>query len=492
MIDSFIVHQSASVREALMQIDKNAHGVAFVVNDASRLIGVVTDGDIRRALLNGNLFLGDRVSSIYNSNFVSLPANSEPEEIFSALNEKIQILPLIDEIDRPVDFATITRLTRIPVFEPSLQGNEARYVLDCLRTNWISSKGIYIPKFENAFAEYTGAKNAVAVSSGSAALQLALTALGIGPGDEVIVPNLTFAATASAVVHAGATPVLVDVNRSNWNLDLTLAEQAITSRTRAIMPVHLYGMPVDMTAINELAERHGLFIVEDAAEGIGSYHEGHHVGATSDAGCFSFFGNKTITTGEGGMVLFADPKIAARARILRDHGMAPDRRYWHSEAGFNFRLTNLQAAIGVAQMENINNITARKHEISELYRRLFENIAEIELPPLADNCVNSHWAFTIIIRENPESISRDDLMSNLSQVGIETRPIFYPLNEMPPFRAFVSGATFPASEEISRNGLSLPSSISLTDIEIRHISRNVCRNIVSRKFINSYLPNSLN
>ncbi len=490
MIDNLLVHQSTTLRDTLLKIDRNAHGIAFVVDDAEVLVGIATDGDIRRALLT-DISLDGEISSAMTREFICLPINARASDIFAALSDKIHIIPLVDESNRPVDFATFSRHKRIPVSEPSLTGNEAAYVLDCLHTNWISSKGAYIAKFESAFAAYTGSENAIAVSNGTTALQLALAALGIGPGDEVIVPNLTFAASASAVIHTGAKPVLVDVNRGDWNLDASLAEQAITPRTRAIMPVHLYGMPVDMTAINALARRHGLFVVEDAAEGIGSFHEGRHVGGLGDAGCFSFFGNKTITTGEGGMVLFADPEIAARARILRDHGMDPDRRYWHQEVGFNFRLTNLQAAIGVAQMEKIDTIMARKHEISQLYRDLLQGGEGIELPPLAENGVNSHWAFTIIIDQDAAGISRDELMNKLNLAGIETRPVFYPLNEMPVFRAYADGNALPVSAEISRNGLSLPSSTSLSDDAIKHIVTSLLRNFSTRTLITHLMPDSV-
>jgi len=490
MIDSLLVHQSTTLRDTLLKIDRNAHGIAFVVDEAAVLVGIATDGDIRRALL-ADIPLDSEISGVMTREFTCLSIEADTSEIFAALSDKIHIIPLVDESRRPVDFATFSRHKRIPVSEPSLTGNEAAYVLDCLHTNWISSKGAYIAKFETAFAEYTGAENAIAVSNGTTALQLALAALGIGPGDEVIVPNLTFAASASTVIHAGATPVLVDVDRGDWNLDISLAEQAVTPRTRAIMPVHLYGMPMDMTAINALARRHGLFVVEDAAEAIGSYHDGRHAGALGDAGCFSFFGNKTITTGEGGMVLFADPEIAARARILRDHGMDPERRYWHQEVGFNFRLTNLQAAIGVAQMEKVDTIMARKHEISALYRKLLQGVDGIELPPLAENGVNSHWAFTIIIDQDVAGISRDELMKKLNLAGIETRPAFCPLDEMPAFRAYAGETALPVSAEISRNGLSLPSSTSLTDEAIKHVVTSLLRSFSTRTLISHFMSDTI-
>ena len=228
----------------------------------------------------------------------------------------------------------------LPVMEPSLNGNELQYVIDCIKTGWISSQGLYVKRFEAEFASYLGVPEAVSCANGTVALHLALAALGIGAGDEVIVPDLTFAASINAVLHSGATPVLVDVRRDTWTIDTDSLQSLMTPRTRAIMPVHLYGRASHMDELRAIAKAHGVLLIEDAAEALGASYRGAMLGSLGDAGTFSFFGNKLITTGEGGMVVYRDAKAAARARILRDHGMDPKRRYWHLEVGYNYRLTN--------------------------------------------------------------------------------------------------------------------------------------------------------
>lgn len=354
MLEDLLVKADAAIRDTLIRLNRNELGIAFVVDDIGRLEGVATDGDIRRGLLDGAT-LESPISRVMNRNARALPAGSDRHKIIESLTSPIRMIPLLDADRRVVDYASLARYTSIPVANPSLDGNERAYVLDCLESGWISSQGGYLRKFEAALAEFLGVEHALAVSNGTVALHLALVTLGIGPGDEVIVPDLTFAASASAVIHAGATPVLVDVESTSWTLDLDKAASAIGPRTRAIMPVHLYGQPADMDGVKALADRHGLLVIEDAAEALGSTWKGRRVGTFGDASTFSFFANKIVTTGEGGMAVFADPAKAERARRLRDHGMNPEKRYWHDEIGFNYRMTNMQAAIGVAQMERIES-----------------------------------------------------------------------------------------------------------------------------------------
>lgn len=367
MLEDLLVKAEAPIRDTLIRLNRNELGIAFVVDDTGRLEGVATDGDIRRGLLDGAT-LESPISRVMNRNALALPAGSDRHKIVESLTRRIRLIPLLDADRRVVDYASLARYTSIPVANPSLDGNERAYVLDCLESGWISSQGGYLRKFEAALAEFLGVEHALAVSNGTVALHLALVTLGIGPGDEVIVPDLTFAASASAVVHAGATPVLVDVERTSWTLDLDKAASAIGPRTRAIMPVHLYGQPADMDGVKALADRHGLLVIEDAAEALGSTWKGRRVGSIGDASTFSFFANKIVTTGEGGMVVFADSAKAERARRLRDHGMNPAKRYWHDEIGFNYRMTNMQAAIGVAQMERIESFIQGKLALAERYR----------------------------------------------------------------------------------------------------------------------------
>lgn len=362
--------------------------------------------------------------------------------------------------------------------EPSLTGNELEYVIDCIKTNWISSQGSYVQKFEQSFARYHNIEYALTTSSGTTALHLALTALGVGPDDEVIVPDLTFAATANAVVHCGAKPIFVDVDPVYWNMDPNLLEEAITCRTKAIIPVHLYGHPCDMGPILQAARKHHLYVIEDCAESLGARYNDTPTGAIGDIGCFSFFSNKIITTGEGGMVITRDAELKDRMEVLRSHGMRKERRYWHEVVGFNYRMTNLQAAIGLAQMEQIEAFCEKRKQIASVYSKELSNVPGIVLPPEMPWANNIYWLYSILIDQQVSPISRNELMMELQKEGIETRPFFYPLHIQPPFRG--GSKTFPVTEYLSARGLSLPSSNCISHDDIKR----VCRNI--EKIISSY------
>lgn len=481
MIGDLTVSPDLSLRDALDRIERTGMGVAFVAGDDGRLCGVVTDGDVRRGLLTG-VSLNAAVREVMTRDCVSLPVWSDAATIFARLNDAIRAIPLVDEAGRLVDYASQRRHHHIPVAEPSLTGREFDYVSECFRTNWISSQGPFVTRFERDFATYTGVTpdRTLSVANGTVALHLALVALGIGPGDEVIVPDLTFAASAAAVIHAGATPVLVDVEADSWNLDPDAVMAAITPRTKALMPVHLYGQPAAMERLLAIAGQHGLKVVEDAAEALGAFHQGRHVGALGDAGTFSFFGNKLITTGEGGMVLFKDPAVAARARRLRDHGMDPERRYWHLDVGFNYRLTNLQAAIGVAQMERIEELAARKRWIAARYREAFAGLPGLILPAELPDRQNIYWTFSMLVDEDRLGLSRDEFAARLKLSGVETRPLFYPLHIMPAYAPYGTDRSFAVSDRLSRTGISLPSAVSLSEREIAYIAEVVTRLCRSR------------
>jgi perosamine synthetase len=320
-----------------------------------------------------------------------------------------------------------------------------------------------------------GAESALAVSNGTAALHLALVALGIGPGDEVIVPDLTFAASANAVLYVGATPVLVDVRRDTWTVDLGAVERAITPRTRALMPVHLYGQPCEMDGLMALARARNLVVVEDAAEALGAVYQGWSVGQLGAAAAFSFFGNKLITTGEGGAVVVRDGAVAERARILRDHGMSPHRRYWHDEVGFNYRLTNLQAAVGLAQLERVEEFIARKVALAARYGRALGGRDDLVLPAVRPDTRNVFWLYSVVLDPTRARVGRDELMQRLLLGGIEARPLFYPLHEMPPYRRFAREARYANTEWLSANGLSLPSAVTLKDQEVDYVVEAVNR-----------------
>ena len=302
-------------------------------------------------------------------------------------------------------------------------------------------------------------------------MHLGLIALGVKPEDEVIVPNLTFAASANAVINAGAKPVFCEIDRKTWCIHADELRRLVSPKTKAIMPVHLYGQPCDMDSLKEICAEFDLLMIEDTAEALGSEWKGHRVGTFGDASTFSFFGNKTISTGEGGMILFSDPQVAEKARILRDHGMSKNKRYWHDVVGYNYRLTNIQAAIGVAQMEKFQEIISKKLRIAAFYESSFKDIPGIaNLPAIVKETLHSNWLFGVILDEN---INIEEIISELLSRGIETRPFFHTLNSMPPYMNYRTSISLDNSETISKRGLSLPSSVDLREEELQTISQNL-------------------
>lgn len=471
MTGDLIVERGVSIRNALAPLDRGGRGFLMVVDESGVLVGVLTDGDIRRAMLSG-VTPADSVAQAMREDFVSLPVDASTSEISRALSERIAFVPLVDDVGRPADYASHTRHRRFPVAEPLLDGNEAEYLLECVRTGWISSQGPFVRAFESAVAEFHDAPHALSVINGTAALHLALVSLGVGPGDEVIVPDFTFAATANAVLHAGASPVFVDVDPDTWTLDVGAASRAVTERTRAIIPVHLYGHPTDMEPLVALARERSIFIVEDVAEAFGARARGQLVGTFGDAACFSFYGNKTLTTGEGGLILFRDEAVHERAAMLRDHGMSRDRRYWHLEVGYNYRLTNLQAAVGTAQMERVQSILLRKRALAERYTAHLAGIPGVNLPPRAEWADPVCWLYTLHI-DAGLGLTRDELAARLLLNGIETRPVFEPLHRMPPFERFAPGSDYPVTDRLAAGGLSLPSAVTLEDADVDAITSSI-------------------
>lgn len=356
----------------------------------------------------------------------------------------------------------------IPVSEPLLIGNEKKYLLDCLKTNWISSAGSYVPKFERAFSRYCRVKYGIACSSGTAALHLALVACGITKGDEVIIPTFTMISTANAVTYTGAKVILVDVEPRTYNIDVDKIEEKITSRTKAIIIVHIYGHPADMDKILDIAKKYKLYVIEDAAEAHGAEYKGKKVGGIGDVGCFSFYGNKIITTGEGGMVITNNKKIAERAAYLRDHTFSKERHFWHKELGFNYRMTNLQAAVGVAQVEKIKELIKMKINIAKYYNSLLKGIAGITLPPNTRGIKNVYWLYSILI-ERDFAISRDRFRQSLAGQGIETRAFFIPIHLQPIYYKKHNRDKFFVAEELCRKGVCLPSGLTLKKSDIKYI-----------------------
>jgi perosamine synthetase len=356
----------------------------------------------------------------------------------------------------------------IPVLEPFLGEDELNNVIEAVKSSWISSQGKFIGEFEEGFAKYHQMKHAIATSNGTAALHLALKSLDIGKGDEVLVPTLTFAATANAVIYCNAEPVFVDSHPEYWCMDPYGLEEKITSRTKAIIPVHLYGHPCDMDPIMEVAEAHDLYVVEDAAEAHGALYKGKKVGTFGDISCYSFYGNKIITTGEGGICITNDEILRNKMRILRDHGMNTNKRYWHDIIGFNYRMTNLQAAIGVAQLQKLDQFIEKKRELASYYQQMLKSLCDddqITLHPEMSWAKCVYWIYCILI-EDKFNLKRDDIIHELMIKGIDTRPFFYPITVMNPYQK----ESLPRAEELSRKGLSLPSSLSLDFEDISKIT----------------------
>jgi perosamine synthetase len=379
--------------------------------------------------------------------------------------------------NQPKSISTRTQpVRRIPVAAPALIGNEREYVLDCLNTTWISSNGKYIDCFEQAFAQFCKAKHAITCCNGTVALHLALLALGVGPGDEVIVPTLTYVATANAVAYCGAFPVFIDSEPDTWNMNPALIDEVIGPRTKGIIVVHLYGHPVDMDPVLEVAHKYGLFVLEDAAEAHGAEYKGQRVGSIGDISTFSFYGNKIITTGEGGMVATNDDNLAMRVRQLKGQGQDFQRRYWFPIMGYNYRMTNIQAAIGLGQLEQIEWHIARHREIASWYHDLLCDEDNLILPAEKPWAKNVYWMTSVVLEES-FTRSRDETMAALAEKGIETRPFFYPMHITPMYKSLANGREFPVADRLAARGMNLPSSALLTYDDVLYVS-NTLRSLV--------------
>jgi perosamine synthetase len=470
-VEANLMREDVTLRQVMQRLNEGVFGVIFMVDRDDRVLGMLTDGDVRRALLAG-AELDHAAAPAMNRSFVVGRSSAPHADNIALLSDRIRHVPVLDEAGRLVDLLSWAEMLRIPLMEPSLGGNELKNVSDCITSGWISSQGDYVRRFEAQFADFLAGVQSVAVSSGTAALHLALKAVGVGPGDEVIVPDLTFAAVANVVIHCGAIPILADVDAETWTLDAREVAGKITERTRAVIPVHLYGHPCQMDDLRDLAEQHRLWIIEDCAEAQGALFRDKQVGTIGHVGCFSFFSNKVITTGEGGMVTTSDPDIADRVRVLRDHGMRPGKRYWHDVAGFNYRMTNLQAAVGVAQMERVDEFLLRRQEIGERYIDQLGKLPGLVMPPRQPWARTIFWIFSMLVDSDKAGSTRDELCTQLQQCGIETRPLFHPLHEQPPYK---STGRFPVASRLSAQGISLPSGNEISDAEIDRVCSEVSR-----------------
>lgn len=359
-------------------------------------------------------------------------------------------------------------LPPIPVNEPLLDGNEEKYLVECIRTGWISSEGPFVGRFEEQFAARVGRRHGVAVTNGSAALDAAVAALDIGPGDEVILPASTIISCAAAIVRAGAKPVLVDCDPGTWNMDVGLVEANITPRTRAIMVVHIFGLPVDMDPLLALSRKHRLRVIEDAAEVIGQTYRGRPCGSFGDISIFSFYPNKHVTTGEGGMLVTDDPALAGRCRSLRNLCFKAERRFVHDELGWNLRMTNLQAALGVAQLERLDEFVSIKRRMGARYTELLAGTPGIQLPLAGtDYADNVYWVYGLVL-DDGVAMDAGEAMRRLAKHGIGTRPFFWPMHEQPVFRkmGLFADERHPVAERIGRRGFYIPSGMALSGPQI--------------------------
>jgi len=456
---SMICNQSSSLIEVMKIINGNAMGIAFIIDDNNILCGTVTDGDIRRALLD-NYGLHEKVQKIISKEFIFGKIGEDYTSLMKKISHKIKIIPLVDNEQKVVDFFEYKQDIYFPVAIPNLNGNEFKYLTDAFMSTWISSSGEYIGRFENEFSKYIDCQYGVACSNGTVAIHLALITLGIGEGDEVIVPDLTFAATINTVLHANAIPVIVDVEEDSWCIDPKEIENAITPKTKAIIPVHIYGQACDMATIMKIAKKYNLKVIEDCAEAHGAMYDGKKVGSFGDIGCFSFYGNKVITTGEGGMCVTNNAELDEKMRVLRDHGMSKTKRYWHDVVGYNYRMTNLQSAIGLAQLERIEEIHKNRKQYEDNYKEIL-NQNNFTFQQDIKNRRRITWLVSVLL---DETIDREKYIQKLKEKGIDARPFFYPLSDMEIYKSYCKNET-PITHRLSQVGLNLPTYESLKSMK---------------------------
>jgi len=369
----------------------------------------------------------------------------------------------------------VQRSDFIAVNEPLLDGNEKKYLTECLDTGWISSEGPFVQRFEQAFSNRVGRKWGVAVCNGTAALDAAIEALGIGPGDEVILPAFTIISCIGQIIRCGARPVLVDSDARTWNMDVKQIEAKINPRTKAIMVVHTYGLPVDMDPVLAVAKRHGVAVIEDAAEAHGQAYRGRPCGSFGDISTFSFYPNKLVTTGEGGMIVTNDDALAATCYSLRNLCFQPQRRFVHERLGWNLRMTNLQAALGVAQLERIDEFAARKRSMGKRYTELLSGIAGLQLPlAKTDYADNIYWVYGLVLADDID-FDAADAMKKLAALGVGCRPFFCPMNQQPVLRerGLFAGESYPVAERMYRNGFYIPSGLALTEAQMERVAEAV-------------------
>jgi perosamine synthetase len=440
-----VCDSGANLFVAAEQALNNGVGAVLVVDGVGKVLGEATLDTIRAAIRDGAHLKDARITASM------IPAATRSKTGTAPAGRRL--VGIVSDDGTLLEAEVKHNAQFVPVAEPLLSALEFRNLTDAFLSTWISSTGQYIRDFECKFAKSHGMAEGIAVSNGTVSLHLALAALGIGPGDEVIVPDFTFAATINTVIHVGATPVIVDIDRETWSMSLEGLERAITPRTRAVIPVHVFGRPAPMVEIAQIAEKHGLYIIEDCAEAHGATVAGKFVGEHSHVASFSFFANKILTTGEGGICLTNDVILAQRLRTLRDHGMNPQRRYWHDEPGFNFRMTNLQAAIGCAQIDRFEEILDIRRDVEARYREKLARFPDVIMPVEADSRSEPvAWFACALV----PSDKRAALIDACKARDIDLRPFFNALSVMPAYRKWARPC--PVSTEISACGINLPTS----------------------------------
>lgn len=459
---NFYIQLPAKVKHVVKLINKNRQGIVFVIDKKKKLAGSISDGDIRRFFIKKNK-LPDTIdlnSEIVNKKPFFLDIDTDIKKILKYLkpnaiksNFLLRCIPLLNKNKNIVDIATNEKPRNFAIAGPDIGSEELKNVVQAIESGWISSKGPFIEIFEKKFSELLKGGYSVATTSGTTALQLGMTTLGISINDEVIVPSFTFAGSINAIINCGAKPVICDVEMDTWTISLNSIKKLITKKTKAVMMVHIYGQSCKIDEIKKFCNLNKILLIEDCAEALGARYKNRLIGLDGDCSCFSFFANKTITTGEGGMVVFKNKKNADKAMILRSHGMSPNKNYWHEEVGFNYRMTNIQAGIGVAQIKRVNYLISQKKKIFENYNKLFQKDKKIIFLPNHKWSSNSYWLYTIILKNQ----NREKVLSKLQNRGIDVRRTFYPLSIMPPYKRYAKFRC-KVSEYLGLNGISLPSS----------------------------------
>ena len=469
MLENYLCRVDDSPFLAIERALDNGTGRCLVVNDRRELLGEITLDAMRAAVKAGDWL----ASATLARQITPCPHKVLVNNKDNARDLPTILTPVVDADNVVVDVVVNYTAEFVPVAQPQLRHQEFRYLMDAFLSTWISSTGEYIRTFESQFAAKTGMKQGVATSNGTVSLHLAMLALGIGPGDEVIVPDFTFAASINTITYCGATPVIVDVDPHTWCLAAETFERAITPRTKAVMPVHVFGRTAAMTEIVAIAKEHNIAVIEDCAEAHGAKYDGKYVGSFSEISSFSFFANKIITTGEGGMCLTDNPELADKMRVLRDHGMRPERRYWHEQVGYNYRMTNMQASIGLAQLERMDAILEGKKALSAMYREALSGIPGITLPPSMPS--RAEPVVWFVCAQVPAD-KRAALIAAGKDQNIDIRPFFNALSAMPAYKEWAQPV--PVSRALSVTGINLPTSHRV-DANVVDRVAELCRRVLT-------------